>query len=118
MTKPQRLFDCLPILMEDAPNETLVGAKEGGEWREYSTREVTDIVEKLSAGLLSLGISPNDMSVENRDKIAVISKNRPEWLFLDLAVQRLVLSWYLFIQQCTSMILPLYLMTLALRWSL
>jgi long-chain acyl-CoA synthetase len=89
MTKPQRLFDCLPILMEDAPNETLVGAKEGGQWREYSTREVTDIVEKLSAGLLSLGISPNDMSVENRDKIAVISKNRPEWLFLDLAVQKI-----------------------------
>jgi long-chain acyl-CoA synthetase len=89
MTTPQRLFDCLPILMKDAPNETLLGAKEGGTWKEYSTKEVVDIVEKLSAGLLSLGISPNDMSVEKRDKIAVLSKNRPEWLFLDLAVQRI-----------------------------
>lgn len=45
MSQPQRLFDCLPILMEDAPNETLLGAKEGGKWKEYSTKEVADIVE-------------------------------------------------------------------------
>ncbi len=89
MSQPQRLFDCLRILMEDAPNETLLGAKEGGKWKEYSTKEVADIVEKLCAGLLSLGMTPNDMSVEKRDKIAVLSKNRPEWLFLDLAVQKI-----------------------------
>ncbi len=89
MSTPQRLFDCLPILMKDAPNETLLAAKEGGKWKEYSTREVTDIAEKLSAGLLAMGIKPNDMSVEKRDKVAVLSKNRPEWLFLDLAVQKI-----------------------------
>ncbi len=89
MTTPQRLFDCLPILMKDAPNETLLAAKEGGGWKEYSTKEVTDIVEKLSAGLISMGVKCNDMSVEKRDKIAVLSKNRPEWLFLDLAVQKI-----------------------------
>ncbi|MFN2437992.1 MAG: long-chain fatty acid--CoA ligase, partial [Chitinophagaceae bacterium] len=89
MSQPQRLFDCLPVLMKNAPNDTLLGAKEGGNWKEYSTREVADIVEKFSAGLLSLGISPNDMSVEKRDKVAVLSKNRPEWLFLDLAVQKI-----------------------------
>jgi long-chain acyl-CoA synthetase len=74
MSTPQRLFDCLPILMKDAPNETLLAAKEGGKWKEYSTREVTDIVEKLSAGLLAMGIKPYDMSVEKRDKVAILSK--------------------------------------------
>jgi long-chain acyl-CoA synthetase len=29
------------------------------------------------------------MSIENRDKIAIISKNRPEWMLLDLAVQKI-----------------------------
>ena len=64
-------------------------AKEKGAWRRYSTKEIKDIVDKLSAGLLALGISSGDMSVEGRDKIAIISKNRPEWIFLDLAVQQI-----------------------------
>lgn len=64
-------------------------AKEKGQWRKYSTREVKDIVDKLSAGLLAMGVSANDMSAEGRDKIALISKNRPEWVFLDLAVQQI-----------------------------
>ncbi|HKO81964.1 MAG TPA: long-chain fatty acid--CoA ligase, partial [Chitinophagaceae bacterium] len=46
-------------------------------------------VDKLSAGLLSLGISCNDMTVEGRDKVAILCKNRPEWLMLDLAVQQI-----------------------------
>jgi long-chain acyl-CoA synthetase len=50
---------------------------------------VASNVNNLSAGLLQLGISGGDMLPENRDKIAVISKNRPEWLILDMAVQRI-----------------------------
>lgn len=61
--------------------------EEGGIWRKYSTGEVSEIVRKLAAGLAHLGIGPNDMSIEGRDKIAVISANRPEWMFLDLAAQ-------------------------------
>ncbi len=89
MRTPQRLFDCLDILMEDAPEVDLLVAKEGGKWKGYKTREVADIVEKLCAGLLAAGVSPHDMTVEHRDKIAVLSKNRPEWVFLDLAVQKI-----------------------------
>jgi long-chain acyl-CoA synthetase len=66
----------------------LVG-KESGQWKKYSTQHVNELVNKLAAGLLSLGISPHDMSVEGRDKIAVLSKNKPEWLLLDLAVQKI-----------------------------
>ena len=65
----------------------MLSSKERGQWKNYSTKEVKEIVEKLSAGLLSLGVGPNDMSIEGRDKIAIMCKNRPEWLMLDLAVQ-------------------------------
>ena len=87
MTKPRRLFDCIEDQMEKGPINALLVAKEGGKWREYSLAQVKDIVEKLAAGLLALGISSNDMSIEGRDKVAILSKNRPEWIFLDLAVQ-------------------------------
>jgi long-chain acyl-CoA synthetase len=88
--KPTRLFDCIDFQLENYPKEdTLAAKEEGGIWRKYSTSEVRDTVDKLSAGLLHLGIGPNDMSIEGRDKIAVISNNRPEWIFLDLAVQQI-----------------------------
>ena len=89
MTTPHRLFDCLPLLLKDHPDTVLLSAKEGGQWKGYTVKEVVDLVEKLCAGLLALGLSPNDMSVEKRDKIAIIAKNRPEWLLLDLAVQKI-----------------------------
>ncbi len=87
--KPTRLFDCIEYQLANFPKEDMMAAKEeGGIWRKYSTQEVKTIVDKLAAGLLHLKVSPYDMSVEGRDKIAIISNNRPEWMFLDLAVQQ------------------------------
>ncbi|HEY0059307.1 MAG TPA: long-chain fatty acid--CoA ligase, partial [Flavisolibacter sp.] len=68
MTMPHRLFDCLDVLMKDSPNLVLLSGKEEGAWRGYTVTEVRDIVDKIAAGLLSLGLSPNDMTIENRDK--------------------------------------------------
>lgn len=85
----KRLFDCIDFQLSNHPLEDMLAGKEGGQWKKYSTAEVRKIVDQLSAGLLSLGISPNDMSVEGRDKIAIISRNRPEWVMLDLAVQQI-----------------------------
>ncbi|RYZ23028.1 MAG: long-chain fatty acid--CoA ligase, partial [Chitinophagaceae bacterium] len=89
MNKPHRLFDCMDQQLQKGGVEGMLVAKEKGQWRKYSTREVKDIVDKLSAGLLAMGIGGNDLSVEGCDKIAIISKNRPEWVFLDLAVQQI-----------------------------
>jgi long-chain acyl-CoA synthetase len=89
MNEPKRLFDCIAWHLERKPLEVMLAGKESSQWKKYSTQEVAAIVNNLSAGLLSLGIGPNDMSVEGRDKVAILCKNRPEWLMLDLAVQQI-----------------------------
>lgn len=89
MTEPRRLFDCVEWHLQKRANHTLMAAKEEGVWREYSVTEVADTVNKLSAGLLKMGLGQGDTTPEGRDKIAIISKNRPEWLMLDLAVQQI-----------------------------
>ena len=89
MNQPHRLFDCLGAQMKLGGNEATLAAKENGQWRRYSTAEVKDIVDQLSTGLLAAGYGGGDMSIEGRDKIAVLAKNRPEWMFLDLAVQQM-----------------------------
>lgn len=89
MTEPKRLFDCLEYHLEKGPIADMLAGKEGGQWKKYSTADVKETVDKLSAGLLSLGISCGDMTPEGRDKIAILCKNRPEWVMLDLAVQQI-----------------------------
>src|SRR5262245_21896634 len=89
MNEPKRLFDCIAWHLERKPLEVMLAGKESGRWKKYSTHDVATIVNDLSAGLLSMGFGANDMSVEGRDKIAILCKNRPEWLMLDLAVQRI-----------------------------
>jgi len=88
MTQPTRLFDCIQYQLEGTPIPDMLAAKENGEWKTYSTQEVHETVNQLCAGLLTLGINGGDMSEQGRDKVAILSKNRPEWLLLDLAVQQ------------------------------
>ena len=89
MNKPERLFDCIAYQLEKFPKPDMLAAKEKGVWRKYSTKEISETVDALACGLMNIGVSGNDMSVENQDKIAIISGNRAEWLITDLAVQKL-----------------------------
>jgi len=88
MSEPTRLFDCIEHQLSRFPKQDMLVAKENGSWRAYSTSEIREIVNRLTAGLLGLGISGNDMTTENRDKVAIISNNRAEWLITDMAVQQ------------------------------
>lgn len=88
MDKPKRLFDCIALQLARHPKEDMMAAKINGAWRKYSTTEVKDIVNRFTAGLQLLGVGGNDMTDEGVDKIAIISNNRPEWLWTDLAVQQ------------------------------
>ena len=85
----KRLFDCLAYNLEKNPIPDMLNEKESGRWKNYSTAEVAEMVDKISAGLLALNISKGDMTAEKRDKVAILSKNRPEWVMVDLAVQQI-----------------------------
>jgi long-chain acyl-CoA synthetase len=89
MNDQSRLFDFLYYQLEKFPKTDLFTAKINNAWQPLSTQEVVNLVNKLSAGLLKLGIGGNDFAVENQDKVALISKNRPEWLILDMACQQI-----------------------------
>lgn len=81
-----RLFDIPHYQLAQYPQEVCLAGKEGSAvsktWRKYSTREVIDITNQLSIGLMRAGIKKDD-------KVALISNNRPEWNFIDLAVQQI-----------------------------
>lgn len=85
----KRLFDCLEHQLQHFPKQDMLAAKENGEWVTYSTEKVAKTALQLSAGLLELGVSGNNFTPEGSDKIAIISNNRPEWVFTDLAVQQI-----------------------------
>lgn len=80
--KPTRLFDLLPQQLALYPREDALACKRDGQWIRYSTKEMIDIVNRLSIGLRKAGM-------EKGDKIAIISPNRPEWNFTDFAMQQL-----------------------------
>jgi len=84
----KRLFDAVHHQLSHFAQDDMLAAKINGAWRPYSTREVQDTVNAFSAGLLQMGVSANDFTVEGADKIGIISNNRPEWIFTDLAVQQ------------------------------
>ncbi|HEX8277175.1 MAG TPA: long-chain fatty acid--CoA ligase, partial [Segetibacter sp.] len=52
------------------------------------TAEVKETVNALSAGFLKKGCSGNNMTIDGADKIAIVSNNCPEWIFIDMAVQQ------------------------------
>lgn len=87
-TQPTRLFDCVNLAVSAAPDRVMLAGKENGKYKEYTSQEVKSIVDKLAAAMLKTGLGKGDGTPEGRDKVALIAKNRPEWVFLDLAVQK------------------------------
>lgn len=77
-----RVFDLLETSVKPLNKEDVFACKIQGNWRKYSAQEVIDTVNRVSLGLLKLG-------VKRDDKIALISNNRPEWNFVELGVQQI-----------------------------
>ena len=74
-----RLIDIIPYQLKHYPNAFAFSDKVTGEWRRYSTSEAQIFIDKVSLGLLKFGINPGD-------RVAIISKNRIEWNFVDLGI--------------------------------
>lgn len=79
---PTRAFDFIFYQQQNYPKSDCLNYKVNGSWRNYSTEEVIETSNHVSLGLLKLGVVPGD-------KVAIISPNRPEWNFIDLAAQQI-----------------------------
>jgi len=78
----KRLFDLIPYQISKYNKEVALSRKQDGQWITYSSRDLKSIVDSLSLGFLAKGI-------KSEDKVAIISDNRPEWNFIDLALQQI-----------------------------
>ena len=77
MSLPTRLFDFPTHQLANSPMEVSMTSRVNGEWNPYSTASLVDHINKVSRGLLKLGVNPGD-------KIALIShNNRCEWNIMD-----------------------------------
>mgnify|MGYP005751370935 FL=1 len=77
-----RLFDLVPYQIAKFDKTDAVARKENGEWITYSSRDVKEIIDNLSLAFMKANIAAGD-------KVAIISENRPEWNFVDLALQQI-----------------------------
>ena len=82
MHLPTRLFDVIAHQLTHYSKSDMLAAKQEGAWKMYSTAEVADITLRYGAGLLQAG-------VQQGDRVAIISANRPEWILTDLACQQI-----------------------------
>ncbi|RED46033.1 long-chain acyl-CoA synthetase [Seonamhaeicola aphaedonensis] len=83
MTKITRIFDFPKYQLEKFHLEKAFTSKYDGKWVSISTQDYINQANKVSRGLIRLGVKPND-------KIAVISTtNRTEWNVLDIGVLQL-----------------------------
>ncbi|WP_375579896.1 AMP-binding protein [Marivirga tractuosa] len=80
--EPTRLFDLLSYQKANNPLKDTFSYKYDGNWKSYSTDDVINIVDSISRGFLKLGLAKND-------KVGIVSSNRPEWNFIDLALQQI-----------------------------
>lgn len=84
----KRLFDLAARQAQELPDSVLLASKVNGAWQTITRKKAFQLSEELAAGLLALGINNGILEIEQQDKIALLSNNRPEWLITDLAVQQ------------------------------
>jgi long-chain acyl-CoA synthetase len=72
------LFVILTEEFSKVAEHPLLKYKNSGQWIEISYDQFREETESFALGLLSLGLKQGD-------KVAIISENRPEWVFTDMA---------------------------------
>ncbi|MBM4253020.1 MAG: long-chain fatty acid--CoA ligase [Deltaproteobacteria bacterium] len=81
--RPTRLFDLIERQAAALPLDDALAAKVGDSWRRYSSQEVVDTARNVGLGLLTRH------QIAKGERIALISMNRPEWVFSDIAIAQL-----------------------------
>lgn len=84
----KRVFDILDNLKLNISKADILSCKEllpngkhGKKWITTSVNDLVTNVNNISSGLIALGLQKND-------NIAIMSNNRPEWIFIDYAAQQ------------------------------
>lgn len=78
-----RIFDFAHHAHNKYPKKDALATKYKGEWKKTSSLEFLNMGDKVSRGLLKLGINPGD-------KIALItSSTRTEWAVMDLGIAQI-----------------------------
>ncbi len=80
--KIERVFDFFYAQKVANPTKTSLSYKYTDQWINHSFEEVVDYANLVSLFLLDLGLGKDD-------KIAIVSTNRPEWVFADLGIQQI-----------------------------
>lgn len=76
-----RVFDILELYKTQFKKEDVLAAKENKQWHKYSSDDFVNYTNWASYGLLALGLT-------DKDKVAILSNNRPEWNFCDFGCQQ------------------------------
>ncbi|MBZ9628545.1 long-chain fatty acid--CoA ligase [Psychroflexus sp. CAK57W] len=83
MSSLKRLFDFPYYQLEKYNLNDALVTKYDGVWKSTSSKEYVEQLNKISRGLLRLGVKPND-------KVAIIStNNRTEWNIMDIGIMQL-----------------------------
>ncbi|MBC7383967.1 MAG: long-chain fatty acid--CoA ligase [Bacteroidia bacterium] len=77
--EPTRLFDLLPRYAKKYNKPDMLAIKVNGEWKKYSSDEVTEDANLISYALFEMGL-------QSGDHISIISNNRPEWVMVNMGM--------------------------------
>ena len=78
-----RIFDLLSQYVEKYPSQDVaLAGKVNKEWVTYSIQEYVSKVDTISYALMAKGVKMGD-------KVGIVSGNRPEWNFFDMAIMQM-----------------------------
>jgi long-chain acyl-CoA synthetase len=80
-TVATRIFDLLDLYVKPQNKPDTLACKRHGDWVKYSSQQFCEEADKVSLGLLQLG-------VQTGDRIAIVSEGRPEWNIVDFGIQQ------------------------------
>lgn len=80
-TVATRIFDLLDLYVKPQNKPDTLACKRHGEWITFSSQQFCEEADKVSLGLLQLG-------VQTGDRIAIVSEGRPEWNIVDFGIQQ------------------------------
>jgi len=82
MAAVETIFRRFSEVVKLYPRNIALGYKENGHYKTKTYKRLLDIINRYVTGLKKIGIKEGD-------KVAIFSKNRPEWIILDLALNKI-----------------------------